>query len=306
MATITAGMVKELREKTGAGMMDCKKALTENDGDIDAAVKYLREKGAASADKKGGRIAAEGLVGIFAGADAAALLEVNCETDFVARNEDFQKFVADATGLVGTTNPADVDALKSTAWADGGKPTSEVLAAKIATIGENLVLRRFDRFEGAAAYGCYSHGGKIGVIVELTSEDASKKGDASLEKLARDVAMHVASENPIALGSDSVDEAVVANERDIFRAQALADGKKPEIVEKVVEGRVRKFFKERCLLEQEFVKDPDYTVKKLVDKVGKELGTTIAISRYARFEVGEGIEKKQDNLAEEVAKMTGG
>lgn len=306
MAAITAGMVKELREKTGAGMMDCKKALTENDGDMDASIKFLREKGAATADKKGARVAAEGLVGIYAGDDNAALLEVNCETDFVARNEEFKAFVADATKLVSEKNPADVDALKGLDWPGAGKPTSEVLTDKIATIGENLVLRRLNRFEGGAAYGSYSHGGKIGVIVEITVADESKKGDASLSQLARDVAMHVASENPIALGPDDVDASVIENEKDIFRAQALADGKKPEIVEKVVEGRVRKFYKERCLLEQEFVKDPDLTVKKLVDKVGKELGTEAKISRYARFGVGEGIEKKQDNLAEEVAKMTGG
>mgnify|MGYP000176566801 CR=1 FL=1 len=305
---ITAAMVKELRDATGAGMMDCKKALTENDGNMDAAVKYLREKGAAKAAKKGARVAAEGLIGGFIADGTAALVEVNCETDFVARNDDFKGFVSEVAEHVAAEKPADADAMKEQNWVkDSGKKVSEVLTEKVATIGENLVLRRVQFLEGGDAYGFYSHGGKIGVVVELSVSDDAKKGDDLVAQVAKDIAMHVAAENPIALNSDDVDQEVLDEERDIYKNQALADGKPENIVEKVVEGRIKKFLKERCLVEQSFVKDPDVTVAKFLTNKGKDLGADLNVVGYTRFEVGEGIEKKDEgSLAEEVAKMTAG
>ena len=312
---ITAQMVKELREKTGAGMMDCKKALAENDGDMDAAVTYLREKGLAAAAKKAGRVAAEGLVGISVQDGVAALAEVNCETDFVAKNEDFQRLVADVTETVAKKNPGKVkaddegtgEALYDQAFAKNPeKKVSDVVTEKVATIGENIGVRRFARFEGGDVYGDYSHaGGNIGVIVELKLGDSSKAKDDKVQALARDLAMHVASEAPLARSREELDPAVVDQERAIFKQQALDSGKPENIVDKIVEGRVQKFYAESCLVEQGFIKDPDIKVSKLIEQVGKDLGTSIELTRYTRFKVGEGIEKKSDNLAEEVAKMTG-
>jgi elongation factor Ts len=303
---ITAAMVKELREKTGAGMMDCKKALTENDGNVDAAVKFLREKGLAAAAKKAGRVAAEGLVGTHVNGTVAALLEVNCETDFVAKNDDFQNLVADLTEHVVTGGADDVDAMNEQKFfKDDSKSVADIVTDKIATIGEKISLRRLNRFEGGDVYGAYAHaGGSIGVLVELKLSDNAKAGDESLKVLAKDLAMHVASEAPISIKREDVPAETVEAERAIFKQQALDSGKPEKIVDKIVDGRINKFFAESVLLEQQFVKDPDLTVKKLMAKVGGELGTDIELSRFARFKVGEGIEKKQDNLAEEVAKMT--
>ena len=303
---ITAAMVKELRDSTGAGMMDCKKALQENDGDFDASVKYLRENGTAKAAKKGGRIAAEGLIGGYVGNGSAVIIEVNCETDFVARNDDFIAFTNGMAEQVATSKPADVDALKAAkSIADASKTVEEVLTAKISTIGENLVLRRFNVLTNDNTYGFYSHGGRIGVMVEIASADASKKDDALIAQTAKDIAMHVASENPIALNADSVDAKLLDEERDIYKNQALAEGKPEAIVAKIVEGKVSRFLKERCLLEQEFVKDPDVTISKLLVNKGKDLGTELTLVSFTRFEVGEGIEKKSEgSLAEEVAKLT--
>ena len=299
---ITASMVKELREKTGAGMMDCKKALTQTTGDMDAAVKFLREKGLAAAAKKAGRVAAEGLVGIVSGDDAAALIEINCETDFVAKNDDFQNLVKDLADHVLKQNPADVDDMKSQGFK--GSTVGEAVTAAVATIGENIGVRRFVRHAEGNLFGTYSHsGGKIGVVVSMTADDASKIDD-SAKQLAKDLAMHVASEAPIAVRREDVDAAVLDNERDIFKAQALEAGKPENIVEKIVEGRVKKFLAESVFLEQQFVKDPDISVQKLVEKIGKELGTGLKVNGYTRFKVGEGIEKKKDDLAAEVAKMT--
>ncbi|MFZ9887147.1 MAG: translation elongation factor Ts [Myxococcota bacterium] len=305
MAEITAGMVKELREKTGAGMMDCKKALGETGGDLDAAVTYLREKGLAAAAKKAGRVAAEGLVRIAIEGKVAAIVEVNCETDFVAKNDDFQKLALDVSATVVKAAPADLDGLLD---ADlGGKKVKDVVTEKISTIGENISVRRFARLDQGDVYGDYLHGGgSIGVVVELKLEDGSKSGAESLVNLAKDLAMHVASEDPISVARDEVPESTLVAERAIYRQQALEQGKPENIVDKIVEGRVQKFFAERVLLEQPFVKDPDFTVKKLVEKVAKEVGTGVTLTRFSRFKVGEGIEKKSDNLAEEVARMTGG
>lgn len=299
---ITASMVKELREKTGAGMMDCKKALTETEGDLEGAVTFLREKGLSAAAKKSGRIAAEGLIGTAIEATTAALVEVNCETDFVAKNEDFQNFVRDITAHTLKTDPKDIDALMDSTLE--GKSVKDLVSTKISTIGENITLRRFSRMSGGDTYGSYMHGGgSIGVLVELGVTNG-KGTDASVSQLAKDLAMHVASESPLAITRDEVSAETIAAERSIFKQQALDQGKPEKIVDKIVDGRINKFFAESVLLEQAFVKDPDVTVKKLIANIGTELGAEVTVKRFERFKVGEGIEKKSDNLAEEVAKMT--
>ena len=300
---ITAAQVKELREKTGAGMMDCKKALTENNGDMEAAVKFLREKGLAAAAKKAGRVAAEGLVDTYVEGNVAALVEVNCETDFVAKNDDFIKLVKDLAAVVGKGNPADGAALNDLDM--DGKKVADVMTDKISTIGENMNIRRFQRMDDGDAYGVYQHmGGKIGVVVSLGVSD--KADSETIKVLARDLAMHVASEAPLAIDRDGVDQSVIENEKDIFIAQAKEQGKPDNIIEKMVTGKINKFLAESCLLDQAFVKDPDIKVKKLIEKTGKELGADISVKSFARFKVGDGIEKKDENFADEVAKMTGG
>jgi elongation factor Ts len=302
MAEITASMVKDLREKTGAGMMDCKKALTQTDGDLEAAVNWLREKGLAAAAKKAGRIAAEGLVGIFAEGDIAALIEVNTETDFVAKNPDFQAFVKELAGVVAKTNPKDVDALAATAF--GGKTVKEVLTDKIATIGENMSLRRFARAQGVL--GSYSHmGGSIGVLVELALGDASKGSSETTKILAKDIAMQIAASSPSVLRREDADAKVIENEKNIAREKAKAEGKPEKILDKIAEGAANKWYGENVLLEQSFVKDDKATVQKHIEKIAKELGTTITVTAMHRFKVGEGLEKKSDDFAAEVAKMAG-
>jgi elongation factor Ts len=313
---ITAAMVKDLREKTGAGMMDCKKALSENDGDFEASVKFLREKGLAAAAKKAGRVAAEGLVSFSIDGNIGSLVEVNCETDFVAKNEDFIKFAQDLANHVGKHKPGKVSTddegagtalLDQPFIGDASKTVSDVVASKIATIGENISVRRFNVFTDGDAYGAYLHaGGKVGVMVSLEVGDKSKASSSTVEILAKDLAMHVASEAPLAINRDGVDPAIIQNERDIFIAQAKEQGKPDNIIEKMVEGKVNKFLADSCLLDQPFIKDPDVKVGKLIEKTAKELGTTLVLKSFARFKVGEGIEKKTDNLADEVAKMTGG
>jgi elongation factor Ts len=302
MAEITASMVKDLREKTGAGMMDCKKALTQTDGDLEAAVNWLREKGLAAAAKKAGRIAAEGLVGIFAEGDLAALIEVNTETDFVAKNPDFQAFVKELAGVVAKSNPKDIDALAATAF--GGKTVKEVLTDKIATIGENMSLRRFARAQGVL--GTYSHmGGNIGVLVELELGDASKASSETTKILAKDIAMQVAASSPTVLRREDADAKVIENEKAIAREKAKAEGKPEKILDKIADGAANKWFGENVLLEQAFVKDDKATVQKHIEKIAKELGTTISLKAMHRFKVGEGLEKKSDDFAAEVAKMAG-
>lgn len=289
---ITAEQVKTLREKTGAGMMDCKKVLTETDGDMDKAMELLRERGISKAAKKSDRIAAEGLVCTYVSEDkkVGALVEVNAETDFVAKNIDFKNFVADVAKQIAEKNPTDVDALLSQeSIKEAGKTVKEVLTDKIATIGENMSIRRFARFETAGLVESYIHGdGKIGVLVELA------KGD---ETLAKDLCLQIAAAKPEYLKESDVPAEVLNKEMEILKAQAINEGKAPEIAEKVVQGRIGKFYGEICLLNQEFVKDPDMKVAKLVESKGAE------ITRFARFEKGEGIEKKEENFAEEVMKQ---
>jgi elongation factor Ts len=290
-------MVKDLREKTNAGMMDCKKALSATNGDFEAAVNWLREKGLAAVAKKAGRVAAEGLVGVAQDGSVAAMVEVNCETDFVAKNPEFIDFVNSLAKTVVKSAPANIEAFQAA--------QKDALAEKIAKIGENMSIRRFARAEGVL--GSYIHmGGKIGVIVELTVGDAGKAQSDTVKQLARDIAMQVAASSPLYLHRDEADQKVLENERTVAREKAKAEGKPEKILEKIVEGQVNKFLQENTLLEQAFIKDDKLTVQKHVEKVAKELGTTIAVKAMHRFKVGEGIEKKADDFAAEVAKMAGG
>ena len=289
---ITAELVKELREKTGAGMMDCKKVLTETNGDMEKASELLRERGIAKAAKKSDRIAAEGLVYTYVTDDkkVGAVVEVNAETDFVAKNEEFRTFVANVAEQIAKQNPKDVeDLLNEKSIQESDKTVSEVLTNKIATIGENMSIRRFARFESTGLIESYIHGdGKIGVLVNLSSGDS---------ELAKDICMQIAAARPEYLDRESVPAEVVAKEMEILKAQAMNEGKPAEIAEKMVQGRIGKFYSEICLLDQPFVKDPDIKIQKLVESKNAK------IVEFARFEKGEGIEKKQENFAEEVAKQ---
>ena len=292
---ITASQVKELREKTGAGMMDCKKVLTETNGDEEKAIELLRERGIAKAAKKSDRIAAEGLVETYISEDGkvGVVVEVNAETDFVAKNEEFRNFVADVAKQIAKENPADVEALlEQKSIAEPDKTVREVLTNKIATIGENMSIRRFVRFETNNLLQSYIHGdGKIAVLVEMEN---------GTPELAKDVCMQIAAARPEFLDRASVPADRLAKEMEILKAQAMNEGKPAEIAEKVVQGRINKFYSEVCLVEQEFVKDSDIKVGKLVESKGAK------IVRFARFEKGEGLEKKQENFAEEVAKQIKG
>ncbi len=302
----TAQDVKKLREMTGCGMMDCKKALTESDGDFDKAIEFLREKGLAAAAKKASRIAAEGMV--YAVADAAAkvgvVLEVNAETDFVAKNETFQTFVKDVAEVVKAQNPADVEALLACVM--DGKTVEAALQEKILVIGENIKIRRFARFEGVCA--AYVHGGGThGVLVAFDTDDATA-AKPEFAAFGKDVAMQVAAANPTYLDEAAVPASVIEKEKEILLAQISNDEKlanKPDQVKaKMVEGRIGKFYKENCLVEQAFVKDPDISVGKYVENTAKELGGEIKVVKFARFEKGEGLEKRVDDFAAEVASMT--
>ena len=303
LMAITASAVKALREQTGAGMMDCKKALVENDGDLEKAADYLRIKGIAKAAKKADRIAAEGLVGAYVPADgrSAGLVEVNCETDFVARNEEFQGFVADLSAQVVTARAATVDALIGSEM--NGTPVENVRKAKIASIGENVSIRRshFAELTEPGVIASYIHGGgKIGV---LSAIKAAADVDASgpVADLARDIAMHVAALRPSFVRESDVDTETVEKEKRVLAEQAAESGKPPEIIEKMLIGRLKKWKKEICLLDQPFVKNPDLSVAQEIDRVSKELGVELSYATFVRFERGEGIEKRESNLAEEVA-----
>ena len=284
MAQITAALVKELREITGAGMMDCKKALVECEGDKDKAIDYLREKGIAKAAKKAGRIASEGVVAAASDGKTACIVEINSETDFVAKNENFQTLVKKIAEHIVACKPADMDALNASQM--DGKTVAEVMTEAVASIGEKLSLRRFEVYtteDGKLA--TYIHmGGKIGVIVELSGGD---------ETLGKDVAMQIAAAKPQCIGREDVDQEALAHEREVLRKQALEEGKPEKIVEKMVDGRINKYYKEVCLVEQEFVKDSDKTIKDIL--------AGVEVRRFARFEMGEGLEKKNEDFAAEVA-----
>lgn len=304
---ITAAMVKDLREMTGAGMMDCKKALNETNGDMEAAVEFLRKNGQAKAEKKAGRVAAEGLVKTVIKDDkVAAIVEVNSETDFVAKNEEFQKFVSDVAEQAAATSAADIDAFLNEAWnADSSKTVKDALTEKIAVIGENLSIRRFEKV--TVENGCvasYIHGGgRIGVIIEAETDVVN---DAVKEALVN-VAMQVAALSPKYVSRDEVSDEYMEHEKEILKAQAKNENpdKPDNIIEKMIIGRLNKELKEVCLLDQAYVKDGDLTVAKYVEQVGKEAGASIKVKRFVRFETGEGIEKKEENFAEEVAKQMG-
>jgi elongation factor Ts len=307
MAEITAALVKELRDKTGAGMMDCKKALNENGGDIEASVDWLRSQGLAAAAKKSGRAASEGLVGVNTSGTKGAVIELNAETDFVARNETFQD-VAETIAKIAFDGNGDIDALKAAEYPGGGS-VAEQLTHQIVTIGENMDLRRSAILEvenGIVA--SYMHNamkpglGKIGVLVALEST-----GDAAaLDALGKQIAMHVAAANPIALTRDDVDPAVLDREKAILMEQARDSGKPEEIIEKMVEGRLRKYFQEICLLEQAYVIDPDSTVGNAVEAAAAEVGAPVTVKSFVRFALGDGVEKEEEDFAAEVAAVAGG
>ena len=286
---VTASLVKELREKTGAGMMDCKKVLTETDGDMEKAIELLRERGIAKAAKKSGRVAAEGLVEAYISEDGkvGAIVEVNSETDFVAKNEEFKTFVKNVAKQVVEKNPKDVeDLLNQEATFEAGKTVNEALVEKIATIGENLSIRRFARFESKGLLESYIHGdGKIAVLINMA------KGD---KEVAKDLCMQIAAARPEYLNEQSVPAERVDKEKEILKAQTMNEGKPEAIAEKIVQGRIRKFFEEICLVDQVFVKDSNMKVSELLKQKDAE------VVEFARFEKGEGIEKKEENFAEEV------
>ena len=289
---VTASLVKELREKTGAGMMDCKKVLTETDGDMEKAIELLRERGIAKAAKKSDRVAAEGIVAAYVadGAKLGSVVEVNSETDFVAKNEEFQKFVSDIAKQIADKNPDTVEELLAQkSISDDTKTVQEVLTDKIATIGENISIRRFARYETNGLVEKYIHGdGKIGVLVEMENGNA---------ELAKDICMQIAAAKPEYLDRNSVPEERVNKEMEILKVQAMNEGKQAQIAEKIVQGRIGKFYSEICLVDQAFVKDPDKKVSDLLKS------NNAKIVRFERFEKGEGIEKKEENFAEEVMKQ---
>jgi elongation factor Ts len=304
MGEITATMVKDLREKTGAGMMDCKKALAEAAGDMEAAVDWLRKKGLSAAAKKAGRVAAEGLVAVTSAGTKAAIIEVNAETDFVARNEAFQAFVLQAAKIALETG-ADAEALKAKPY-QGKGTVQEALTTLVATIGENMTLRRtvlLSVTQGIVA--TYMHNalapslGKIGVLVALESS----ADQAKLLELGKQIAMHVAAAKPEALSIADVDAKAVQRERDILTEQAKTSGKAPEIIAKMVEGRLRKYYEDVVLLEQVYVVDGETRVSQVIEKAAKTLGAPVKLAGFVRYQLGEGIEKTQDDFAAEVAKM---
>ncbi|SHI51117.1 translation elongation factor Ts (EF-Ts) [Malonomonas rubra DSM 5091] len=300
--SITASMVSELRKKTGAGMMDCKKALTETGGNMEEAVDFLRKKGLSAAAKKSGRVAAEGMVVAVAEGTVGALVEVNAETDFVAKNDAFKSFAAGVGQVVLGADVADVESLKAVAYPETGRNVGEELTHQIATIGENMDIRRFARVDaGKGAVVDYIHGaGKIGVLVELQTEST----DVKVVELGKQIAMHVAAAAPQYLKRDDVPADVVEKEKEIMRVKAIDSGKPENIVEKIITGQINKYFGEVCLIEQAFVIDPDQKVGKVVEALAKELGTEIVLNSYVRYQLGEGIEKKEDDFAAEVAAMS--
>lgn len=307
MAEITASMVKELREQTGAGMMQCKQALTEAGGDIEEAVKVLRKKGLAAADKKAGRVTSEGLVAAETRDDAAALVEVNCETDFVSKNEDFQELVATVTSLVLDEKIDDMDSLLAKPYPgdDEGHTVQQMVSMKIAKIGENLSIRRFERLEAGdgETFGSYIHGnGSIGVIVKIKYEGGD---EAAWQEVARQVAMHAAAMSPRFTSRDEVTEQDLETEKEIAREQAIKAGKPENIVDRIVTGKMEKFYSETVLLEQPYVRDDKLTVEKFVAQEAKTIGGKGEVVTFVRYKLGEGIEKRSDDFAAEVARQAG-
>jgi elongation factor Ts len=300
--SVTAALVKELREKSGAGMMDCKKALGETNGDMDAAIDWLRTKGLATAAKKSGRVASEGLVAIAVEGTSGAVVELNAETDFVARNTEFQDFARSLSGLA--LAAGDLDTLRAATYPDTGRTVEEELTQKIATIGENMTLRRMERLSVSnGAVVSYMHNatadglGRIGVLVALEST----ADEAALQGLGKQLAMHIAATSPASLSVDDLDKDAVQRERDVLIEQAKASGKPQEIAEKMVEGRMKKYYQEVVLLEQTSVIDGETRISDVITKAGKDAGADIAMTAFVRFNLGEGIEKEETDFAAEVA-----
>jgi len=310
MAEITAALVKDLREKSGAGMMDCKKALTENAGDLEAAVDWLRTKGLAAAAKKAGRVAAEGLVGVCIEDRRGALVEVNSETDFIARNEAFQEFVSN-TATASLSAGGDVDALRASAHPNGGKTIAEALTDLIAKVGENMAVRRTACLEVAnGVVASYVHNqvsaeapdqGKIGVIVALESTGDAEK----LRAFGRQLAMHISWSAPQAIDVADVDPATLERERNVLIEQARESGKPENIIEKMLEGRLRKYYEEICLLEQAFVIDGETKVRKVLENIGQDVGAPVKIAGFHRFQLGEGVQRDESDFAADVAAQLG-
>lgn len=301
---ISASMVKELRDRTGAAMMACKKALSESNGDMDKAIELLREKGLAAAAKKAGRVAAEGLVVTYLSDDkqSGAIVEVNCETDFVSANDEFVLLANNVAKMAVTTKANDVEELLNEKYIDDNNMTlKEALTTLIAKLGENMNVRRFTKYnvENGMVQSYIHGGGRIGVLVELSCE---KESDVLLD-LSKDICMQIAAANPLFLNEDQVDSKTLDSEREIYRVQALNEGKPEKIVDKMVEGRITKYLKEVCLVDQVWVKDSDLTISKLLALKSKEVGAPITISAFTRFERGEGIEKIEENFAEEVQRQ---
>lgn len=306
MAQITAALVKELREKSGAGMMDCKKALAETDGDKDAAVDWLRQKGLSKAAKKSSRVAAEGLVAVQSDGTTGAVVEVNSETDFVARNEQFQELVGAIAKTALTVDG--IDALTAATIAGGEKSVADTVTDAVATIGENMTVRRTNKVSvGSGVVASYVHGavvpgaGKIGVLVALESTGDAEK----LAALGKQIAMHIAAAKPESLSREDLDPAIVERERTVQIEMAKESGKPQEIAEKMVEGRIRKFYEEVCLLEQTFVIDNETKIRDVVANAGKELGTDVTLSGFVSYILGDGIEKEETDFAAEVAAAAG-
>lgn len=301
MAAVTSAMVKELRERTSAGMMDCKKALVESDGDMEKAIEWLREKGLSQAAKKASRIAAEGVVAQYISEDGTVgvIVEVNCETDFVAKTDNFVNFCNNVAKHIAKANPADVDTLLTQAFVDdASKTVADLVSEATVAIGEKISIRRFARYETSGVVSTYIHmGGKVGVLVEVSTD----KQDDEIKVFAHDLALQIAAAKPEAVRREEVDAAKLEKEKEILRAQAINEGKPEKIVDRMVEGRIEKYYKEVCLLEQPFVKDGDKSIKGLMAEVAKATGANLDVVRFARFERGEGIEKRQDNFAEEIA-----
>lgn len=301
---ITAKMVAELRERTGSGMMDCKKALTQTDGDIEKAIEVLREKGLAAAAKKAGRIAAEGLVSTYIVEDSSvgSIVEFNCETDFVAQNNDFIQLSNGLAKQVALSNVNSVEELLASKYIENNAATvQETITGLIAKLGENMNVRRFNKLSvnNGIVYGYIHGGGRIGVIVSVEGGTSD-----SIKEVAKELSLQIAAANPLFLSKEEVTGEALDKEKEIYRQQALNEGKPENIVEKMVNGRIQKYYKEVCLIEQPWIRDQDLTIKKFIENKSKELGVTIKIDKFVRFEKGEGIEKKEENFAEEVMKQT--
>jgi elongation factor Ts len=306
MAAVTAAMVKELRERTNAGMMDCKKALLASDGDMDKAIDWLREKGLAQAAKKASRVAAEGVVAQYVSpcGCTGVIAEVNCETDFVAKTENFIAFANNVAKHIAKADPKDVDELMTQKFVDDETKTiSDLVSEATVAIGEKISVRRFARFKTEGVVSTYIHmGGKVGVLVEVATDEKGKESD-EVKQFAHDLALQIAAAKPEAVRREEVDSEKLEKEREIQRAKAIESGKPEKIVDRIVDGQIEKYYKEVCLLDQAFVKDPDKSIKGLMAEVSKAAGVPLDVVRFARFERGEGIEKRKDDLAAEIAAM---